>query len=121
MALRQTPGRWINLRPARQMLARKAREMLVRDLEQEQQANARIRTQRWDDDIGDELLRLIFNRLPSKAVARGPCGAGAQDDLWSHDGRGIARAAFLLPGKRTIAQRIVAGEAGRFSEIRPDL
>src|SRR5260221_5109935 len=86
----------------RHMLARK-HEMLIRDLEQEQQAmpdpDAAL-----DDDIGDELLRLIFTachpRLSREARAalalRMICGLTTDE---------IARA-FLLP-EATIAQRIV--------------
>src|SRR5437763_7483584 len=86
----------------RSMLARK-HEMLIRDLEQEQQAmpdpDAAL-----DDDIGDELLRLIFTachpRLSREARAalalRMICGLTTEE---------IARA-FLQP-EATIAQRIV--------------
>src|SRR6266480_7563469 len=85
-----------------QMLARK-HEMVARDLEQEQQAMPD-----WDaaldDDIGDELLRLIFtachpllSREARTALAlRMICGLTTEE---------IARA-FLLP-EATIAQRIV--------------
>ena len=86
----------------RQMLDRK-HEMLARDMEQEQQAmpdpDAAL-----DDDIGDELLRLIFTachpRLSREARAalalRMICGLTTEE---------IARA-FLQP-EATIAQRIV--------------
>src|SRR5712672_3401966 len=86
----------------RRMLARK-HEMLARDMEQDQQAMPD-----WDaaldDDIGDELLRLIFTachpRLSREARAavalRMICGLTTEE---------IARA-FLLPDA-TIAQRIV--------------
>src|SRR6478609_1455328 len=86
----------------RRMLDRK-HEMLIRDLEQEQQTmpdpDAAL-----DDDIGDELLRLIFTachpRLSREARAalalRMICGLTTDE---------IARA-FLLP-EATIAQRIV--------------
>jgi len=85
-----------------QMLARK-HEIVARDLEQEQQAMPD-----WDsaldDDIGDELLRLIFTachpRLSREARAalalRMICGLTTDE---------IARA-FLLP-ETTISQRIV--------------
>jgi RNA polymerase sigma factor (sigma-70 family) len=107
----EKPGAWLmatakrraldDLR-RRRMLDRK-HEMLARDLEQEQQAmpdpDARL-----DDDIGDELLRLIFTachpRLSSEARAalalRMICGLTTEE---------IARA-FLQP-EATIAQRIV--------------
>jgi RNA polymerase sigma factor (sigma-70 family) len=107
----EKPGAWLmatakrraldDLR-RRNMLARK-HEMLMRDLEQEQQAmpdpDAGL-----DDDIGDELLRLIFTachpRLSREARAalalRMICGLTTEE---------IARA-FLQP-EATIAQRIV--------------
>ena len=107
----EKPGAWLmatakrraldDLR-RRNMLARK-HEMLIRDLEQEQQAmpdpDAGL-----DDDIGDELLRLIFTachpRLSREARAalalRMICGLTTEE---------IARA-FLQP-EATIAQRIV--------------
>ena len=107
----EKPGAWLmatakrraldDLR-RRRMLARK-HEMLIRDLEQEQQAmpdpDAGL-----DDDIGDELLRLIFTachpRLSREARAalalRMICGLTTEE---------IARA-FLQP-EATIAQRIV--------------
>src|SRR5437899_9637850 len=107
----ERPGAWLmatakrraldDLR-RRSMLARK-HEMLIRDLEQEQQTmpdpDAAL-----DDDIGDELLRLIFTachpRLSREARAalalRMICGLTTEE---------IARA-FLLPDA-TIAQRIV--------------
>jgi RNA polymerase sigma factor (sigma-70 family) len=86
----------------RRMLARK-HEMLIRELEQEQQAmpdpDAAL-----DDDIGDELLRLIFtachpllSREARAALAlRMICGLTTEE---------IARA-FLQP-EATIAQRVV--------------
>ena len=107
----EKPGAWLmatakrraldDLR-RRSMLARK-HEMLIRDLEQEQQAmpdpDAAL-----DDEIGDELLRLIFTachpRLSREARAalalRMICGLTTEE---------IARA-FLQP-EATIAQRIV--------------
>jgi RNA polymerase sigma factor (sigma-70 family) len=86
----------------RQMLARK-HEMVERDMEQEQQAMPDFDSA-LDDDIGDELLRLIFTachpRLSREARAalalRMICGLTTDE---------IARA-FLLP-EATIAQRIV--------------
>ncbi len=107
----QKPGAWLmatakrraldHLR-RRRILARK-HEMLVSDMEQEQQAMPD-----WDlaldDDIGDELLRLIFtachpllSREARAALAlRMICGLTTEE---------IARA-FLQP-EATIAQRIV--------------
>src|ERR1700681_1827500 len=107
----EKPGAWLMATAKRraldhlrrgQMLARK-HEMLASDMEQEQQAmpdwdNA------LDDDIGDELLRLIFtachpllSREARAALAlRMVCGLTTEE---------IARA-FLLP-EATIAQRIV--------------
>jgi RNA polymerase sigma factor (sigma-70 family) len=107
----EKPGAWLmatakrraldHLR-RRRMLARK-HEMIACDLEQEQQAmpdpDAAL-----DDDIGDELLRLIFtachpilSREARAALAlRMICGLTTEE---------IARA-FLLPDA-TIAQRIV--------------
>jgi RNA polymerase sigma factor (sigma-70 family) len=107
----EKPGAWLmatakrraldDLR-RRNMLARK-HELLLSDLEQEQQAmpdpDAGL-----DDDIGDELLRLIFTachpRLSREARAalalRMICGLTTEE---------IARA-FLQP-EATIAQRIV--------------
>jgi RNA polymerase sigma factor (sigma-70 family) len=107
----EKPGAWLmatakrraldHLRRGR-MLERK-HEMVARDLEQEQQAMPD-----WDsaldDDIGDELLRLIFTachpRLSREARAalalRMICGLTTEE---------IARA-FLVP-EATIAQRIV--------------
>jgi predicted RNA polymerase sigma factor len=85
-----------------QMLARK-HEMLASDMEQEQQAMPDWDTA-LDDDIGDELLRLVFtachpllSREARAALAlRMICGLTTGE---------IARA-FLLP-EATIAQRIV--------------
>jgi RNA polymerase sigma factor (sigma-70 family) len=107
----QKPGAWLmatakrraldQLRRGR-MLARK-HEMVALDMEQEQQAMPD-----WDsaldDDIGDELLRLVFTachpRLSREArtalALRMICGLTTEE---------IARA-FLLP-EATIAQRIV--------------
>ena len=84
------------------MLARK-HEIVARDMEQEQQAMPDFDSA-LDDDIGDELLRLIFTachpRLSREARAalalRMICGLTTDE---------IARA-FLLP-EATIAQRIV--------------
>jgi len=111
MGVPEKPGAWLmatakrraldQLR-RRRMLDRK-HEMLIRDMEQEQQTmpdpDAAL-----DDDIGDELLRLIFTachpRLSREARAalalRMICGLTTEE---------IARA-FLLP-EPTIAQRIV--------------
>ena len=111
MGVPEKPGAWLmatakrraldQLR-RRRMLDRK-HEMLIRDLEQEQRTmpdpDAAL-----DDDIGDELLRLIFTachpRLSREARAalalRMICGLTTEE---------IARA-FLQP-EATIAQRIV--------------
>src|SRR5713226_347332 len=107
----EKPGAWLmatakrraldHLRRGR-MLARK-HAMVARDMEQEQQALPDLDAA-LDDDIGDELLRLIFTachpRLSREARAalalRMVCGLTTEE---------IARA-FLLPDA-TIAQRIV--------------
>jgi RNA polymerase sigma factor (sigma-70 family) len=107
----EKPGAWLmatakrraldHLRRGR-MLARK-HGMVALDLAQEQQAMPDFDAA-LDDDIGDELLRLIFTachpRLPREARAalalRMICGLTTEE---------IARA-FLLPDA-TIAQRIV--------------
>jgi len=107
----EKPGAWLmatakrraldHLRRGR-MLARR-HEMLALDMEQEQQALPDLDAA-LDDDIGDELLRLIFTachpRLSREARAalalRMVCGLTTEE---------IARA-FLLPDA-TIAQRIV--------------
>src|SRR6195256_6573817 len=107
----QKPGAWLMAIAKRraldhlrrgQMLARK-HEIVARDMEQEQQAMPDLDSA-LDDDIGDELLRLIFTachpRLSREARAalalRMICGLTTEE---------IARA-FLLPDA-TIAQRIV--------------
>ncbi|WP_291863873.1 sigma-70 family RNA polymerase sigma factor [Bradyrhizobium sp.] len=107
----ESPGAWLmatakrraldHLRRSR-MLARK-HGLLALDIEQEQQAMPDLEAV-LDDDIGDELLRLIFTachpRLSREARAalalRMICGLTTGE---------IARA-FLLP-EATIAQRIV--------------
>jgi RNA polymerase sigma factor (sigma-70 family) len=107
----EKPGAWLmatakrraldHLR-RRRMLARK-HEMVARDLEQEQQAMPDLDSA-LDDDIGDEMLRLIFtachpllSREARAALAlRMVCGLTTEE---------IARA-FLLPDA-TISQRIV--------------
>jgi RNA polymerase sigma factor (sigma-70 family) len=107
----EKPGAWLlatakrraldHLR-RRKMLARK-HDMVARDLEQEQQAMPDMDAA-LDDDIGDELLRLIFtachpllSREARAALAlRMICGLTTEE---------IARA-FLLPAA-TIGQRIV--------------
>src|SRR5258706_1909975 len=106
----ENPGAWLmatakrraldHLRRGR-MLERK-HEMIARDMEEEQQAVPDLDSA-LDDDIGDELLRLIFTachpRLSREARAalalRMICGLTTGE---------IARA-FLLP-EATIAQRI---------------
>src|SRR5580700_10993597 len=107
----ERPGAWLmatakrraldHLRRGR-MLARK-HELIARDMEAEEQAMPDLDSAA-DDDIGDELLRLIFTachpRLSREARAalalRMICGLTTEE---------IARA-FLLP-EATIAQRIV--------------
>jgi RNA polymerase sigma factor (sigma-70 family) len=107
----EKPGAWLmatakrraldDLR-RRSMLARK-HEMLMRDLEQEQQAmpdpDAGL-----DDDIGDELLRLIFTACHPK-LSREARAALALRMICGLTTEEIARA-FLQP-EATIAQRIV--------------
>ena len=107
----EKPGAWLMTTARRRaldhlrrgpMLERK-HEMLALDMEQEQQAMPDLDAA-LDDDIGDELLRLIFTachpRLSREARAalalRMVCGLTTEE---------IARA-FLLPDA-TIAQRIV--------------
>ncbi len=107
----EKPGAWLmalakrraldHLR-RRSMLARK-HEMLTRDLEQEQLAmpdpDAAL-----DDDIGDELLRLIFTACHPK-LSREARAALALRMICGLTTEEIARA-FLQP-EATIAQRIV--------------
>src|SRR5882757_8386204 len=107
----EKPGAWLMATAKRsaldhlrrgKMLARK-HAMVVRDIEQEQQAMPDLDSA-LDDDIGDELLRLIFtachpvlSREARAALAlRMICGLTTEE---------IARA-FLQP-EATIAQRIV--------------
>jgi RNA polymerase sigma factor (sigma-70 family) len=107
----EKPGAWLMATAKRRaldhlrrhrMLARK-HEMIAHDLEQEQQAMPDLDAG-LDDDIGDELLRLIFtachpllSREARAALAlRMICGLTTEE---------IARA-FLLP-EATIGQRIV--------------
>ena len=107
----EKPGAWLmatakrraldDLR-RRSMLARK-HEMLIRDLEQEQRTmpdpDAAL-----DDDIGDELLRLIFTACHPK-LSREARAALALRMICGLTTEEIARA-FLQP-EATIAQRIV--------------
>src|SRR5258708_21703168 len=107
----ERPGAWLMATAKRRaldhlrrdrMLARK-HEMIARDMEEEQQAMPDLESA-LDDDIGDELLRLVFtachpllSREARIALAlRMICGLTTEE---------IARA-FLLP-EATIAQRIV--------------
>src|SRR3982751_4961296 len=107
----EKPGAWLMATAKRRalddlrrrgMLARK-HEMLIRDLEQEQQAmpdsDAAL-----DDDIGDELLRLIFTACHPK-LSREARAALALRMICGLTTDEIARA-FLLP-EATISQRIV--------------
>ena len=107
----EKPGAWLMATAKRRaldhlrrgkMLAHK-HDMVARDLEQEQQVVPDLDTA-LDDDIGDELLRLIFTAchplLPQEARAalalRMICGLTTEE---------IARA-FLVP-EATVGQRIV--------------
>ena len=107
----ERPGAWLMATAKRRaldhlrrrpMLARK-HEMIAREMEEEQQAMPDLDAA-LDDDIGDEMLRLIFTachpRLSREARAalalRMICGLTTEE---------IARA-FLMP-EATIAQRIV--------------
>jgi RNA polymerase sigma factor (sigma-70 family) len=107
----EQPGAWLMATAKRRaldqlrrtkMLARK-HEMVARDIEQEQRAVPDLDSS-LDDDIGDEMLRLIFtachpllSRQARAALAlRMICGLTTEE---------IARA-FLVPDA-TIAQRIV--------------
>jgi RNA polymerase sigma factor (sigma-70 family) len=86
----------------RNMLARK-HAMLIRDLEQQQQAMPNFDAA-LDDDIGDELLRLIFTACHPK-LSREARAALALRMICGLTTEEIARA-FLQP-EATIAQRIV--------------
>src|ERR1700693_411578 len=107
----EKPGAWLmatakrraldHLRRGR-MLARK-HEMLALDMEQEQQALPDLDAA-LDDDIGDELLRLIFTACHPR-LSREARAALAQRMVCGLTTEEIARA-FLLPDA-TIAQRIV--------------
>ena len=107
----EKPGAWLmatakrraldDLR-RRSMLARK-HEMLIRDLEQERQTMPDPDTA-LDDDIGDELLRLIFTACHPK-LSREARAALALRMICGLTTEEISRA-FLQP-EATIAQRIV--------------
>ncbi len=110
-AIPQKPGAWLMATAKRKALDHMRRgrlrarkhEMIAHDMEQEQQAMPDLDAA-LDDDIGDELLRLIFtachpllSREARAALAlRMICGLTTEE---------IARA-FLVPDA-TIAQRIV--------------
>jgi RNA polymerase sigma factor (sigma-70 family) len=105
------PGAWLMASAKRRaldhlrrrgMLARK-HEMLVRDLEQEQQAMPDTDAA-LDDDIGDELLRLIFTAC-HPILSQESRAALALKMICGLTTEEIARA-FLVP-EPTIAQRIV--------------
>ena len=107
----EKPGAWLMATAKRRaldelrrrgMLARK-HTMLVRDLEQEQQAMPDLDAA-LDDDIGDELLRLIFTACHPK-LSREARAALALRMICGLTTEEIARA-FLQP-EATIAQRIV--------------
>jgi RNA polymerase sigma factor (sigma-70 family) len=107
----EKPGAWLMATAKRRALdhlrrgrmIKRKHEMVARDMEEEQQAMPDLDSA-LDDDIGDELLRLVFTachpRLSREARAalalRMICGLTTEE---------IARA-FLLP-HATIAQRIV--------------
>jgi RNA polymerase sigma factor (sigma-70 family) len=107
----EKPGAWLmatakrraldHLRRGR-MLSRK-HEMIASDLEQEQQVMPDLDSG-LDDDIGDELLRLIFTAC-HPLLAREARAALALRMICGLTTEEIARA-FLLP-EATIAQRIV--------------
>jgi RNA polymerase sigma factor (sigma-70 family) len=107
----ERPGAWLmatakrraldHLR-RRRMIGRK-HDMVARDMEEEQQAMPDLVTA-LDDDIGDELLRLIFTAC-HPLVAREARVALALRMICGLTTEEIARA-FLLPDA-TIAQRIV--------------
>ena len=114
----EKPGAWLMATAKRRaldhlrrdrMLERK-HKMVTREMEAEQQAMPDLDSA-LDDDIGDELLRLIFtachpllSREARAALAlRMICGLTTEE---------IARA-FLLPAA-TIAQRIVRAKADSF-------
>ncbi len=64
-----------------------------------------------DDDIGDEMLRLIFTACHPRAVARGPRGAGAAHDLRPDDRRDRTR----LPAvRRRPSPSASCAPSGRF-------
>ncbi len=107
----EKPGAWLMASAKRRaldglrrrsMLARK-HVMLLRDLEQEQQAMPDFDAG-LDDDIGDELLRLIFTACHPK-LSREARAALALRMICGLTTDEIARA-FLQP-EATIAQRIV--------------
>jgi RNA polymerase sigma factor (sigma-70 family) len=107
----EKPGAWLMATAKRRalddlrrrtMFARK-HEMLIRDMEQEQQAMPDFDAA-LDDDIGDELLRLIFTACHPK-LSREARAALALRMICGLTTEEIARA-FLQP-EATIAQRIV--------------
>jgi RNA polymerase sigma factor (sigma-70 family) len=107
----EKPGAWLmaaarrraldHLRRGR-MLSRK-HEMVARDLEQEQQAMPDLDSA-LDDDIGDEMLRLVFTACHPLLSSDGRTALALRMICGLTTGE-IARA-FLLP-EATIAQRIV--------------
>jgi RNA polymerase sigma factor (sigma-70 family) len=108
----EKPGAWLmatarrravdHLR-RRRMLERK-NEMITRGMEAEQQAMPDLDSA-LDDDIGDELLRLIFTACHPRRLPRDARAALALRMICGLTTEEIARA-FLLPNG-TIAQRIV--------------
>src|SRR5437879_3516404 len=107
----EKPGAWLMATAKRRaldhlrrtkMLARK-HGMIACDMEQEQQVMPDLDSG-LDDDIGDELLRLIFTAC-HPLLAREACAALSLRMICGLTAGEIARA-FLLP-EATIAQRIV--------------
>ena len=107
----EKPGAWLMVVAKRRaldhlrrgkMLAAK-HEAIVRDMVQEQQAMPDLDSA-LDDDIGDELLRLIFTAC-HPLLSREACAALALRMICGLTTEEIARA-FLVP-EATVAQRIV--------------
>jgi RNA polymerase sigma factor (sigma-70 family) len=105
------PGAWLmavakrraldHLRRGKMLAAK--HEAIVRDMVQEQQAMPDLDSA-LDDDIGDELLRLIFTAC-HPLLSREACAALALRMICGLTTEEIARA-FLVP-EATVAQRIV--------------
>jgi RNA polymerase sigma factor (sigma-70 family) len=107
----EKPGAWLmavakrraldHLRRGKMLAAK--HEAIVRDMVQEQQAMPDLDSA-LDDDIGDELLRLIFTAC-HPLLSREACAALALRMICGLTTEEIARA-FLVP-EATVAQRIV--------------